>query len=202
MVSQATLAFLGLASTAVATLSPLQLRNLNDLRYERVVVEVRQVSSSFSELPTATQNPECESALQPLGSDVPTVAPELLAYLESFVATADTNNPTILCEATKVPQSLSSQYSSYDQAASSWLSKHSSDLEVIATKCKNDEDASVTEAIESIKGFLADNCGATSGAASGAAVSSTVSPALAARPTGMVAGAVAAAGALGVAVLL
>ncbi|KAI1801850.1 hypothetical protein F4811DRAFT_532599 [Daldinia bambusicola] len=200
MVSQATLAFLGLASTAAAAFSPLQLRNLNDLRYERVVVEVRQASS---ELPTITQSPECESALQPLGSDVPSVAPELLEYMESFMATADTNNPTVLCEATQVPQSLSSQYSSYDQAASSWLSKHSSDLEAAATKCNNGEDASVTEAIESIKQFLADDCGATGATgSSGAAASSTVSPALAARPTGMVAGAFAAAGALGVAALL
>ncbi|KAF3066527.1 hypothetical protein GL218_09039 [Daldinia childiae] len=191
MVSQVTLAILGLASTAVATYSPLQLRNLHNLRQEHVVVEVRQVSSEEPELPTITQSPECASALEPLGSDVPDVPPELLSYMESFAATADTSNPTILCEATQVPQSLSSQYSSYDQAASSWLSKHSSDLQAAATKCGG-SDAQVSEAVASISAFLGDTCGA----------STTASPGLAARPTGMVAGAMAAAGALGVAILL
>ncbi|KAI0135015.1 hypothetical protein F4814DRAFT_6820 [Daldinia grandis] len=199
MVSQITLAFLGLASTAVATYNPLQLRNLHNLRQEHVVVEVRQATSGEPELPTITQSPECVSALEPLGSDVPDVPAELLSYMASFAATADTSNPTILCEATQVPQSLSSQYSSYDQAASSWLSKHSSDLEAAATKCGGG-DAQVSEAIASISAFLGDSCGASSGA--GNAGPTTASPGLAARPTGMVAGAMAAAGALGVAVLL
>ncbi|KAI2776175.1 hypothetical protein F4815DRAFT_364298 [Daldinia loculata] len=205
MVSQVTLAILGLASTAVATYSPLQLRNLHNLRQEHVVVEVRQATSDEPELPTITQSPECVSALAPLGSDVPDVPPELLSYMESFAATADTSNPTILCEATQVPQSLSSQYSSYDQAASSWLSKHSSDLQAAATKCGG-SDAQVSQAVASISAFLGDGCGASSSAGSagsaGSVGSTTASPGLAARPTGLVAGAMAAAGALGVAVLL
>ncbi|OTB14156.1 hypothetical protein K445DRAFT_319343 [Daldinia sp. EC12] len=198
MVSQVTLALLGLASTAAATFNPLQLKSLNGLRAERVVVEVRQVSSSqgtptFSELPTLTPNAECESALEPLGADVPTPAPALFDYMESFMSTADISDPTVLCDAaSQVPQSLSSQYSEFDQAASTWLSKHSSELEVAATKCSSD-DASVNQAVESIKYFLNDGCGAAS---------TTATPGLAARPTGMVAGAVAAAGALGVAALL
>ncbi|KAI0854173.1 hypothetical protein F5Y00DRAFT_256671 [Daldinia vernicosa] len=203
MVSQLTLAFLGLASTAAATYSPLQLRNLHNLRQERIVVEVRQATSEGPELPTITQSPECISALAPLGSDVPDVPSELLSYMESFAATADTSNPTVLCEATQVPQSLSSQYSSYDQAASSWLSKHSSDLQVAATKC-GDSDVQVSQAVASISAFLGEGCGAAASSAGDAssAISTTVSPGLAARPTGMVAGAMAAAGALGVAVLL
>ncbi|KAI1659680.1 hypothetical protein F4813DRAFT_321889 [Daldinia decipiens] len=207
MVSQITLAILGLASTAVATYSPLQLRNLHNLRQEHVVVEVRQVSSAEPEIPTITQSPECFSALAPLGSDLPSVPLELLSYMESFAATADVSNPTILCEATQVPQSLSSLYSSYDQAASSWLSKHSSDLQVAVTKCGG-SDAQVSEAVASISAFIGDGCGASSSGASssaasaGSAGSTTASQGLAARPTGMVAGAMAAAGALGVAVLL
>ncbi|KAI8958935.1 hypothetical protein F5Y11DRAFT_334619 [Daldinia sp. FL1419] len=205
MVSQVTLAFLGLASTVAATYSPNQLRNYHNLRQERHVVEVRQVESESGSaaIPTITQSPECISALAPLGSDVPDIDSDLLEYMASFAATADTANPTVLCGATSVPQSLSSQYSSYDKAASSWLSAHSKDLEAAATAC-SDSDPEVSQAVASISAFLGDSCGATTTGAGkdGAAAETTASPGLAARPTGLVAGAMAAAGALGVAVLL
>ncbi|KAI0377995.1 hypothetical protein F5Y04DRAFT_262736 [Hypomontagnella monticulosa] len=221
MVSQVTLALLGLASTAVATYSPEGLKKLHNLRAEHVVVEVRQAQSSDDLLlPTSTAPLECTTSLVSIITDVPTPPANVESYLSQFGATADLTNPAVLCEVTKVPASISADYSSYDQAASSWFNKHSSEIDALASKCAGDEYvASVEQAMSALNIYIGNGCSGTlgapgatttsaggsgdaSGGASGNAQSTSPSTALAARPTGMVAGAVAAAGVLGAAVLL
>ncbi|KAI0833960.1 hypothetical protein F5Y06DRAFT_290164 [Hypoxylon sp. FL0890] len=187
-----TVAILGLASSALATYPPQALKNLRDLRVEHVVVEVRQAQSS--DTPTVTETGlagECLSSASALTTDAPTPAAALESYFEGFVATANLSNPSILCQLTQsVPQSLSADYSSFDQQASSWFSKHSSEINALTSKCVSGDAASVSQALSTLEAYLGNQC------------SSTPSRGIAARPTGMVAGAVAAAGVLGVAAML
>ncbi|KAI2472370.1 hypothetical protein F4781DRAFT_383432 [Annulohypoxylon bovei var. microspora] len=194
MVSRNIIAVLGLASTAAATYSPQALKNLRDLRAEHVVIEVREAmpqatSTSSSDSDSDTQ---CASSAEAIITDAPTPPADLESYFVSFAATADLSNPSILCQITAgVPSSLSAEYSSYDQQASSWFSKHSSDIAGLVSKCAGEEDAaSVAQVVTALSAYAADGC------------SGSVSKARAARPTGMIAGAVAAAGVLGAAAVL
>ncbi|XXG95021.1 hypothetical protein Hte_001281 [Hypoxylon texense] len=177
----ASLALLGLASTALATFSPQALRSLRDLRREHVVVEVRQVAARA---PQATADATaCASSALVLLTDVPVPSGDLLSYLASVTATD-------ACEISRdVPQSLSSAYSSYDQEASSWLSAHSGEIQQFASSCQDDAEVATVNSL-------------VSAFASNTAAACSVSTGLAARPTGVVAGVVAAAGLLGAAVAL
>ncbi|KAI1383598.1 uncharacterized protein F4822DRAFT_421102 [Hypoxylon trugodes] len=193
MLSQTVVA-LFLASTAAATYSPQALKGLRDLRQEHVIVEVRQVesdSSSNSADATITDvaaATSCWASLEGLLTDAPTPASDLNSYFDEFMSTADTNNPSILCQATtSLPQSLSAEYSSFDQQASSWFSKHTSDLQAIASKCAGGNSDAV---ISSLQAYAGQGCGGST------------SSGLGAHPTGMVIGAVAAAGVWGVAAAL
>ncbi|KAI0148228.1 hypothetical protein F4776DRAFT_305735 [Hypoxylon sp. NC0597] len=192
-----TIAILGLASSALATYPPQALKHVRDLNKVQgrghVVVEVRQAQSSGTDIITQTGvSGECTSSALAIISDAPTPSSALETYFESFVSTADLSNPSILCQVTQgIPQSLSAEYSSFDQQASSWFSKHSSEINDLATKCVDNEDAaSVSQVVSALEAYLGNGC------------SGTASPGLAARPTGMIAGAVAAAGVLGAAVML
>lgn len=192
-----TVAILGLASSALATYPPEALKHVRDLSkgqgHDHVVVEVRQAQSSGTDLITQTGvSGECTSSALAIISDAPRPSPALGTYLESYVLTADLANPSFLCQITQsVPQSLSAEYSSFDQQASSWFSRHSSEIVDIATKCAGNEPAaSVTQAISILEAFVGNGC------------SGTASPGQASRPTGVIAGAVAAAGVLGVAAML
>ncbi|KAI1134454.1 hypothetical protein F5Y05DRAFT_417095 [Hypoxylon sp. FL0543] len=192
-----TIAVLGLASSALATYPPQALKQLRDLRAEHVVVEVRQAQSSST--PTITETGvagECMSSASAIITDAPTPASGLLSYFQTFASTADLSNPSLFCQVTQnVPQSLSANYSSFDQQASSWFSKHSSDIAGLASKCGDNEDAaSVSQVVSALDVYVANGCSSSS--------SSSVSHGLAARPTGMVAGAMAAAGVMGVAAVL
>ncbi|OTA97479.1 hypothetical protein M434DRAFT_391940 [Hypoxylon sp. CO27-5] len=191
-----TVAILGLASSALATYPPEALKRVRDLNNGQghVVVEVRQAQSSGTET-IITQTGvagECTSSALSIITDAPTPSSALEAYFESFVSTADLANPSILCQVTQsIPQSLSAEYSAFDQQASSWFSKHSSEINALATKCvDNEEAATVSQAVAALEAYIGNGC------------SGTPSPGLAARPTGLIAGAVAAAGVLGAAVML
>ncbi|KAI1456617.1 hypothetical protein F4805DRAFT_431856 [Annulohypoxylon moriforme] len=191
MVSRNIIAFLGLASTALATFGPEALGDLSDLRVERVVVEVRQAQSSTT---TDSLSSECVSIGDAVLTDVPSAPASLTSYFASYRATADKSDfMSYICGIrVDVPATLTSAYSSYDQAASSWFNKHKSDFSVIASKCVNNDDASTIEAVVS----------AFEASVSGCAGATTPSKGWAARPTGVVAGAVAAAGVLGAAAVL
>ncbi|KAI1409043.1 hypothetical protein F5Y13DRAFT_171049 [Hypoxylon sp. FL1857] len=187
-----TVAILGLASGALATYSPQALKQLRDLRQEHVVVEVRQAQSSGATVTETGLSGECTSSAFSLITAAPTPPPALESYFDSFLSTADLTNPSILCQASQdVPQSLSADFSSYDQQASSWLNAHTSQINDLASKCAGDSNAPVvSSAVSVLEAYISNGCHGTG------------SPGLAARPTGMVAGAVAAAGMLGVAVML
>ncbi|KAI2640795.1 hypothetical protein GGS26DRAFT_177994 [Hypomontagnella submonticulosa] len=217
MVSRTTLALLGLASTAAATYSPEGLKKLHGLRQEHVVVEVRQAQSSDFAIPTGTSPIECTTSLLSIITDIPTPPPKVESYLSQFASTADLTDPAVICEVTKVPESVSADYSSYDQAASSWFNKHNSEIDALASKCAGDEYvASIDQAVSALNIYIGNGCSGTLGApgattttgtgsgstAGASAASTSPSTALAARPTGIVAGAVAAAGVLGAAALL
>ncbi|KAI6085489.1 hypothetical protein F4821DRAFT_150386 [Hypoxylon rubiginosum] len=179
MRSYNTLALIGLASTALATFSPQALKNLRDLHQEHVVVEVREVAGRAPATADATA---CASSALSLITDVPLPSDDLVSYLATASATD-------VCQLSKdIPQSLSAEYSSYDQEASSWLSQHSSEIQAFATSCQDAEDVAT---INSVISALASNTAGCS-----------VSTGIAARPTGVIAGAVAAAGLLGAAVAL
>ncbi|KAI1397375.1 hypothetical protein F4819DRAFT_86386 [Hypoxylon fuscum] len=209
MLSQTALTFLGLASTALATYSPEALKSLRDLSQGDVVrVEVRQAQSTATTTETAGSL-ECTASALSIITDAPTPPSNLVSYFESFVSTADLSNPSVLCQITQnIPQSVSSDYSSYDQQASSWFSKHSSEIQDLASKCGDNENAaSVSQVVSALDAYAGASCtsslGSLGASATGAANGgSSVSTALAARPTGIIAGAVAAAGFLGAAVAL
>ncbi|KAI1205891.1 uncharacterized protein F4807DRAFT_464353 [Annulohypoxylon truncatum] len=190
MVSQNLIAFLGLASTALATYSPQALKNLRDLRAEHVVVEVREAQSSSSDSALASS---CSSSAEAIITDAPQPPASLESFFASFAATADLTNPSVLCQITAaVPSSLTAAYSSYDQQASSWFSAHSSDIDALVSKCVGEDGAaSISQALSALDVYAAGSC------------TGSVSKGLAARPTGVVAGAaVAAAGVLGAAAVL
>ncbi|KAI2619245.1 hypothetical protein GGR54DRAFT_135689 [Hypoxylon sp. NC1633] len=221
MLSQTALALLGLASTAVATYSPRALKNVHDLRAEHVVVEVRQALESST--PTSTSSAdslECTTSALSLITDAPTPDAKLMSYFMNFATTANLENSSVLCQITQVPQSISADYSSYDQAVSSWVNKHSSDFVALASKCGGGEQAaSVSQVVSALNDYVAAGCSSSAGgssptqsaagqsgsgqsAAGQSSSTHSVSSGLAARPTGIVAGAVAAAGVLGFAAAL
>ncbi|KAI1103912.1 hypothetical protein F4804DRAFT_308874 [Jackrogersella minutella] len=189
MVSQNLFIVLGLVSAAVATYSPQALKNLRDLHTEHIVVEVREALPQATSTGDSDSNSQCTSSALAIITDAPAPPAGLESYFESFVSTADLTNPSILCQITQgVPSSLSADYSSYDQQASSWFDKHSSDIQALASKCVDSEDAaSVSQVVSALEAYAGNGC------------SGSVSHGLAARPTGMIAGAVAAAGVWGIA---
>ncbi|KAI2614020.1 uncharacterized protein GGS25DRAFT_469995 [Hypoxylon fragiforme] len=204
-----TLAVLGLASTAMALNHPNALRSLNSLREEHVVVEVRQAETTESATVTESgaSNLACASSALAIITDAPEPPDNLLSYFSSWAQTADLTDPAALCAVTAdVPQSLSSDYSAYDQQASSWFAKHSSDVAALASQCGDTEDAaSVSQIVYALSAYVGSNCTGTlsTGTATGtAAGASSTQTGAAARPTGFVAGAMAAAGFLGVAAAL
>ncbi|KAI0889607.1 uncharacterized protein GGS22DRAFT_148716 [Annulohypoxylon maeteangense] len=189
MVSQNVVALLGLASTAAATYRPQALGSLNNLRAERIVIEVREAQTSS---PSNALSSACASSADALITDVPIPPSSLESYFASFARTANfSDDVSYLCSITaSVPASLTAAYSSYDQQASSWFVKHSSDLTAIVSQCGTQEDVnSIAQVVTALDIYLASGCG-------------TRSTGLAARPTGAIAGAVAAAGVLGAAVVL
>ncbi|KAI1382452.1 hypothetical protein F4677DRAFT_401947 [Hypoxylon crocopeplum] len=200
MLAQITLAVLSL-STAAAAWSPPALKNI---RAEPVVVEVRQAETTG----TATESAgvlECASSALNIITDAPEPPAALQSYIVSFASTADPNDASALCQITKdMPASLTSAYSSYNSAASSWLVQHSSEIDAFGSKCGDAEGAATAQGIfSSLDSYASGVCaGATDASPTAAGASSSVSTGLAARPTGMVAGAVAAAGLFGVAAVL
>ncbi|KAI1775667.1 hypothetical protein F4818DRAFT_384712 [Hypoxylon cercidicola] len=199
MRSYTSIALLGLASTTLATFSPQALKNIRDLTREHVVVEVREVvARSPQDQADATA---CASSALALLTDIPLPSD---TGLVSFLATATETDECKL--SSDVPQSLLSAFNSYDQAASSWLSAHSSEIQVFATACQDDADVASVNSV--ISGFASNTAGCSpstasvASTASAASVASTTSSGLAARPTGVLAGVVAAAGLLGAAVAL
>ncbi|XDG09970.1 hypothetical protein ABKA04_009585 [Annulohypoxylon sp. FPYF3050] len=189
MVSKNVVAILGLASTALATYSPEALKSLRNLRMEHVVVEVREAQSSSSDDDVSSS---CLSSAEAIITDAPMPNDNLISFFMSFANTADFSNPSALCQLTAaVPSSLSADYSSYDQQASSWLSAKSSSITALASQCADSEGAaSISQVVSALEIYVAEGC------------TSSVSKGLAARPTGLVAGAVAAAGVLGAAAVL
>ncbi|KAI1445290.1 hypothetical protein F5Y02DRAFT_386644 [Annulohypoxylon stygium] len=193
MVSKNIVATLGLASTALATYSPEALKSLRNLRMEHVVVEVREAQSSSSSSSSDDDvSSACLSSAEAIITDAPTPNDNLISFFMSFANTADFSNPSALCQLTAaVPSSLSADYSSYDQQASSWLSAKSSSITALASQCADSEGAaSISQVVSALEIYVAEGC------------TSSVSKGLAARPTGLVAGAVAAAGVLGAAAVL
>ncbi|KAI5861669.1 hypothetical protein GGS23DRAFT_598442 [Durotheca rogersii] len=210
MLSQNTIALLGLASTAAAALNPRGVRSLRDLRAEPYVVEVRQAEDSPLSL-LAGQG-ECVSSYFSLATSVPQPPDDLLSFLEAEAYTIEPTDTAALCALTSaLPASLSSAVSSYERAGSSWLSQHSSEVFDLASRCADDQAASsISDAFDLALQTL-DPCGSSTpatptGAAENnnndAAPANSVSTGGVAHPTGVIAGAMAAAGLLGAAIML
>ncbi|KAL7629669.1 hypothetical protein AAE478_001192 [Parahypoxylon ruwenzoriense] len=209
MLSQTTLALLGLASTAAAALSPDAIRNLHNLRAEKVVVEVRQAqTSSAATISGVADGLECTASILSLVTGAPQPPDDLLSFYATAATTIDPSDTSAMCAMTSsMPQSLASVFSSYENAGSSWFSEHSSEIQAIISKCGDNDNVSYLE--QAASDFEAGNgCGAASATttsssdASGSNGGSSVSQGGVARPTGAVAAAVAAAAFLGAAVML
>ncbi|CAJ2501409.1 Uu.00g042620.m01.CDS01 [Anthostomella pinea] len=233
MYAQAALAVLGLASTAAATYHPSQLNSLRDLNNKNGLA-ARQDDSDSSSSATGDDgiSDACTTSAYMVLASIPTPTGDLSAYLSSFVATADLSDVTdaasVLCDVTAgMPTSLSSAYSSYDMAASSWYSSNSADIQSLISSCAGDMGAELTMAVSAVESYTSSGCsgsvaamtsgltssstgssktsgsGSTGGAtATSSGASTSVETGAASRPTGLIAGAVAAAGFLGAAVML
>lgn len=142
MYSSSLLTVGALASTAAATYDPRVLARMggSHLEHDEVNVAARQDDALG----------DCTVGAFSLFNSVPTPTGELLSYLAEFQATADLSDPTALCEVTAVPTSLSSAYSSYDQAASSWVSEHADDISSVVEVCASVSDATISSIVEMI----------------------------------------------------
>ncbi len=217
MISQALV--VALAGTAAATYSPHQLNGVRNLQAGDIAARQGPIEGHNS-------STECRESVFSIMNDIPTPTSDLVNYLQTFIATAHPTDPAALCAVTSsLPTSIASAYSSYDQAASSWYSEHSSEIAQLASSCGRDGSAQfLTEAITALESYTAAGCTgspptavanitsliptslATATGASNATISQTgssssqtlsTSQAAAAKPTGMVAGVMAAAGFIG-----
>ncbi|KAK9420787.1 hypothetical protein SUNI508_00878 [Seiridium unicorne] len=191
----------GLTSTAVATYHPEALRGLQNIKPG---VAVRQ------------EGVKCTASLVSLAASVPTPSPELSSALQQYVSTAAVTNPTAVCAVTTAfPSSLSSQYSSYDSAVSSWYNKESSDIDALISSCSTESNVQTIASVVSLfsaydsvcasatsSGASSSTGSATAPTGSGATSSTSSSTAGAPKQTGMVAGAMAAAGFIGAVAML
>ncbi|KAI1870980.1 hypothetical protein JX265_006020 [Neoarthrinium moseri] len=193
-------ALVGFASTASAAYDP---RALNGIQNLKPGVAVRQEGTA------------CTASALSIAASIPTPTGELLSLLSSYAATADVTNPTQACEITAaIPSSLSSQYSSYDSAVSSWYDGESSNIADLISKCSSDPLAqTISSAIGDLNAYTASGCsGLTatgtqsvqSETGSASSVPSTTTPATAGvpKPTAAIAGAAAAAGFIGAVAML
>jgi uncharacterized membrane protein YgcG len=119
------LALSALAAAERGLLHPAQLAAKRDIM-------ARQTSMGTelpTELPTGIPSDSltCLTALQSLYSTVPTPPPELVKYEES-------NPPTDPCTYS-VPNSLTSQFTSYEMAVRSWYDQHSSEFISALSAC-------------------------------------------------------------------
>ncbi|KAI5921704.1 hypothetical protein F4810DRAFT_677441 [Camillea tinctor] len=157
MYIQATLAILGLASTAVATFSPEQLNNLraaHDKLVPTSTVQPRQVSY-------ATLPPACTTSALSIVNSMPYATGDLARYLDSFDATvANPANPTNFCAVTAaLPATLQGPYSAFDQQASTWYSSNSAQIQSLLTSCGNGELAMhLTEMVSALESYTAAGC--------------------------------------------
>lgn len=151
-----------LAGITAATYNPHQLNGVRSLQERGGGVEGglprRQDDSSNSAL-------ECQASVFAILSDLPTPTPPLVSYLASFAATANPTDPAALCAVTSaLPTSLTSAYSSYDRAASSWYSGHSAEVAQLASDCAGAGAGgaqALTEAITALETYTAGGCTGT-----------------------------------------
>ncbi|KAI1338600.1 hypothetical protein F5Y15DRAFT_122330 [Xylariaceae sp. FL0016] len=229
MHQQIAITLFGLASTAVAIYSPEQLNSLRALNSHNIAVRQDQ-DDTDNDGDDAIETGACISSAQSIIAEVPSVTGALSTYLDNYYSTAVITETAVLCTQTPdVPSSLSSSYSSYDQAASSWYADNSDDIEELATVCATETGelatqltialdyltavsamcasfsatATPTSSMGSSKTSSESEATATStDSGSDATSSSTPDTAAAVRPTGVIVGAVAAAGILGAAIAL
>ena len=143
---------LALAGSVVATYTPQQLNRVRDLE---AGIEARQDADDFQ---------ECQDSLSSVAGALPTPTGDLGSYLNDFYATANPTDPAVFCEITSsMPSSLRSEYTSYDEAASSWIDEYVSVMGELVSTCGG-EDAAASALLElasAIESYTAADCAGT-----------------------------------------
>ena len=141
-----------LAGSAVATYTPQQLNRVRDLEAD---LEARQDDTDFQ---------ACQDSLSSVAGALPTPTGDLGSYLDNFYATANPTDPAVFCELTSsMPSNLRSEYTSYDQAASSWIDEYVSVMGEVVDTCGG-EDAAASALLglaSAIESYTAADCAGT-----------------------------------------